>query len=340
MSTSASTPYGQYPRDEAAGTPPDVQRTTSTASLSPSPLKRRPESDFSWSPYKNQKTVQYSKEDKERRKEVELTDLEKGMEPYTWQAPSFPVAAAVPRIVYIDSANDPSLDSLLSELVERPIDTASDYPILLGFDTEWKYEPLYDRSGRTALIQICSRSLVLLLHVAYMVPSSGKGNPLPVLPPALEAVLHRSDVLKTGVRIEGDAKKLREEFRQSKQDAAPKAVSSGAQGITANELLELSYLARRTDPERWGSMMQCSWLISLRELAAAYLGRKLVKDESRTSHWSQQKLSEQQIKYAASDVMVGLEIYEAIRRRAILQAGGGTVVHLYRIYSSSSTDCL
>ncbi|KAE8233675.1 hypothetical protein CF326_g1280 [Tilletia indica] len=328
MSTSASTPYGQSSRDEAAGAPPDVRRTTSTASLSPSPLKRRPDSEVSWSPNKNQKTVQYSKEDRERRKEVELTDLEKGMKPYTWQDPLFPVAAAVPRIVYIDSANDPSLDSLLSELVERPIDTASDYPISLGFDMEWKYEPLYDRTGRTALIQICSRSLVLLLHIAYMVPSSGRGNPLPVLPPALEAVLRRSDVLKTGVKVEGDAKKLRGEFRQSEQDSAPRAVSSGAQGITSNGLLELSYLARRTDPERWGSMANCKWLISLRELAAVYLGRKLVKDESRTSDWSQQKLSEQQIKYAASDVMVGLEIYEAIRRRAMLQADGVTVIPL------------
>ncbi|KAE8233681.1 hypothetical protein CF326_g1279 [Tilletia indica] len=248
-------------------------------------------------------------------KEAEMDDFVNGMEAYDWQKPSFPTSDSGPRLVYINSATDPSLDSTLTDLVERPIDADEDDPVTLGFDTEWKVD--WDGVGRTALMQICSRSLVLILHITHMVPMST--DALPTFPPALETLLRRSDVLKTGVRIEGDAKKLRAEFRQRAQDNDS---SKDAEGIATDGLLELSRLAQRIDPERWSSHGRR--LISLRELCAVYLGRKLIKDSTRTSDWSQKSLTDEQMKYAASDVMAGLDIYEAIRRRAKERAQGST----------------
>ncbi|KAE8270682.1 hypothetical protein A4X09_0g1646 [Tilletia walkeri] len=251
-------------------------------------------------------------------KEAEMDDFENDMEAYDWQKPSFPTSNSGPRLVYINSATDSSLDSTLTELLQQPTDADEDDPVVLGFDMEWKFST-YDRDGvgRTALMQICSRSLVLILHITHMVPMST--DALPTFPPALETLLRRSDVLKTGVRIEGDAKKLQAEFRQRDQDISS---SSDVKGIATDGLLELSRLAQRIDPERWSS--HGKRLISLRELCAVYLGRKLIKDKTRTSDWSQKNLTNEQMKYAASDVMAGLDIYEAIRRRAKVRAQGST----------------
>ncbi|CAD6963525.1 unnamed protein product [Tilletia controversa] len=304
---------------------------SASSSSSSSALKRPAESGAA-QPNKAPRKAQFSTYDYKKQKETEMQDLESGMESYDWQKPSFPVSDSGPRIKYINSGADSSLDSLLAELLERPSDADPEDPIVLGFDMEWKFDFRGGAVGRTALIQICSRSLVLILHITHMIPETDDSDPMPTFPQALEDILRRPDVLLTGVRIEGDAKKLQGEFRQRDQDATSstaqtRQVASGSgsgavTGIASEGLLELSILARRIDPERWGP--HGKRLISLRELTAVYLGRKLIKDGARTSDWSQRHLTKEQIKYAASDVMVGLEVYEAIRRRAILKSQGAT----------------
>ncbi|KAK0540820.1 hypothetical protein OC842_000273 [Tilletia horrida] len=264
--------------------------------------------------------VSENRRQREKEREAELVDLEQGMQAYNWERPNFPLSSTAPRIVYIRSATDGKLGPALTELVERPNDAAEGDPTVLGFDMEWKVnfragQAMFE--GRTALIQICSRSLVVILHIAHLVPTD---NIMPPLPPALERLLLRSDILKTGVRIEGDAIKLQKEFRQTTSLPGTSANATEVQGIRSAGLLELSRLAQEVDPERWGS--HGKRLISLRELVAVYLGRKLLKDSARLSDWSQPTLTGEQLRYAAADVMSGLEVYEALRRRAALLAQG------------------
>ncbi|KAE8270683.1 hypothetical protein A4X09_0g1645 [Tilletia walkeri] len=302
----------------------------SKSSSSSSSLKRPADTEDANQSNNVLKKVKYSSDENKKRREVEMVDLESSMAPYDWQKPSFPVSKSAPRLKYINSGKDASLDSLLAELLKKPSDADSDDSITLGFDMEWAVDFRKGGAGRTALMQICSRSLILILHITHMVPEPKNKNTLPALPAALEALLCRSDVLKTGVNIGNDGKKLQGEFKQTgkahasssaKTGRDAKKSSSGAvTGIAMGGLLELSYLAQQIDPERWSSYGRR--LISLRELSAVYLGRKLIKDGARTSNWSQQSLSKDQLKYAASDVMVGLEIYEAIRRRAKAKTSG------------------
>ncbi|KAL9936022.1 hypothetical protein V8E36_004864 [Tilletia maclaganii] len=287
-------------------------------------LKRAAESDDAQANAQPAKVPKpsFSRQESESRKEIEFDDLESGMEAYDWRKPNFPVnSSGSPRIVYISSRNDRELDGLLKVLGQRPSYTDAEAPLVLGFDLEWEVtfrKGAAPEGSRTALMQICSRSLILVLHIAHIVPTNT--GTLPPLPQALEALLRRPDVLKTGVYIEGDALKLQREFcqRAPAEQGDQAATQPTGEGIQTQGLLELSRLARQVDPGRWPNRR----LISLRELVAVYLGRKLLKDSVRTSKWAQSKLSPDQLRYAASDVLSGLEVYEALRRRANARSEG------------------
>lgn len=149
----------------------------------------------------------------------------------------------------------------------------------LGFDMEWNFEPDTRRSYKTALVQICSPSLILIIQLSA----------LKRLPPRLRALLEDRDTIKTGVAIRADCSKLQRDY-----------------GVQANGVLELSTFARRVQVDYWKPQKRVG-LISLQELCRIYLERHLIKDATRTSNW-ERELNAKQVEYAASDTYVGLEI--------------------------------
>ncbi|GAA5886028.1 hypothetical protein JCM6882_004239 [Rhodosporidiobolus microsporus] len=159
----------------------------------------------------------------------------------------------------------------------------------LGFDLEWNP---YVRGkngqvtqGKTALVQVCDASTVLLVQVSRM----------PRFPPALKAVIEDPQRIKLGVQIAGDATKLSRDF-----------------GHCPSGTLELNALVRTYDAERLVGRTKPG-LIGLQELTGIYLDRYLPKEaDVRCGKWTA-KLSEEQIEYAANDVYASLNVLLAIQ---------------------------
>ncbi|BGP08327.1 hypothetical protein JCM10049v2_004174 [Rhodotorula toruloides] len=165
-----------------------------------------------------------------------------------------------------------------------------------GFDLEWNiYGP--PSSRRAALVQVCDRKTVLLVHVARICGDSGKERKGFAFPDALKEFIEDDSKIKLGVNIGGDATKLRKDF-----DHSPRGV------------LDLNSIRLRHDPETIAHRR----LVSLQQLVGSYLDCYLPKDSDiRCSRWHE-RLSEQQLEYAANDVYSSLMVVHAIHSLADL----------------------
>ena len=114
----------------------------------------------------------------------------------------------------------------------------------------------------------------------------GRANPLPT---KLVRFLEDPTVRKAGVNARGDARKLMRDFN-----------------VLVNGVVELDALAKAklASEQRW----------SLARLATRVLKKRVPKDARvRTSNWERNgELDETQLKYAAIDAMVGLDVWVAL----------------------------
>ncbi|KAL7343182.1 ribonuclease H-like domain-containing protein [Rhodotorula toruloides] len=158
-------------------------------------------------------------------------------------------------------------------------------------DLEWSPFIRPGVQGTTALIQICDRQSVLLVHLAQMNYQ---------LPDVLRRFIEDEEVIKLGVHINGDVHKLRRDF-----DVSPRGC------------VEISDLHRR-----YGGVGTAGGrLISLQRLVGHYLESYLPKDEDvRMGRWSH-ALSPAQIHYAANDVYASLMVVERAAEAAGRTAG-------------------
>ncbi|KIM28204.1 hypothetical protein M408DRAFT_23910 [Serendipita vermifera MAFF 305830] len=148
----------------------------------------------------------------------------------------------------------------------------------LGFDIEWR---VMHRKGvpprPVAIVQIADRKKILIIQTSAM----------KTFPKKLKEILEDATIVKTG-----DAKKM---FTDHK--------------IKVQNLVELSWLSRQADTTlRCGGKVSAKTLVSLPKLAAAYLGKNLLKNDARTSNW-EALLTEQQLKYAANDAHCSIILY-------------------------------
>eukprot|EP00808_Paulinella_micropora_P005577 g63230.t1 len=144
---------------------------------------------------------------------------------------------------------------------------------VVGLDMEWK--PTYQRgfqSNPVALVQVCNESLALLMRV----------RSFKSLPPALVELLQHPQLLKAGVGVHEDVRKLQSSF--------PGNVIS-AQGV-----LDVASGFHAVCPEQYHKGIGLAKLLSLVWCAA------LGKSKSVTcSNWEAQPLSAEQQRYAALD---------------------------------------
>lgn len=149
----------------------------------------------------------------------------------------------------------------------------------LGLDLEWNFNPKTGAGYKTALLQLCSSSLIVIIQLSA----------IKRIPPRLRQILEHKGTIKTGVAVKADCTKLTRDY-----------------GIRVNGVLELSSVARRAQVDLWTAQRRRG-LISLQELCRMYLKHDLVKDETRSSDWTRM-LTPKQVEYAASDAYVALEI--------------------------------
>lgn len=242
-----------------------------------------------------------------REKEARLQELERGLEVYSHKSPAGPpLVSGTPYLNPLckPSSSSHTLDQPLlsngsssragSPRLKTPMlaytadhDEANDLlsclgPGPMGLDLEWNFSRL-GGSHRTALLQICSPSMILIIHLSAMSHR---------IPPLLANILHDPTIIKTGVAIKNDALKLQRDY-----------------GIDTRNVVELSNFVKLAQPLRWAGVYH---LISLRDLTRIYLGRKLRKDSVRTSDWERYPLGAEQIAYAASDTFASLEVLRSV----------------------------
>ena len=187
------------------------------------------------------------------------------------------------RVIYVSdlAACESSCADLKAELEQ------SDDPAI-GFDMEWFFVAVNGKQRRTGLIQLATRSNVLLIHVAKFIAPSARE-----LPPNLMRILSSQAISKCGVMIEGDRKKLLRDFPGIENDQLLGFVELGD---LANEVCT----ARRS---RW----------NMGDLSILCLKKDVPKPNYlRLSNWDED-LSSDQREYAARDAVAGFDIYRQLK---------------------------
>lgn len=154
---------------------------------------------------------------------------------------------------------------------------------LLGFDIEARPSFRRGASYPPALLQLAGSRSVFLFQLRLL---SNLG--------ALWGILEAASVLKAGVSVADDIRKLRELQEFEPAGFVELADLSTAKGIRNN---------------------------GLRGLAAVLLGGRVAKG-ARTTDWSRDRLSEAQVAYAATDAWASRQIYLELLRRG--PAGEGS----------------
>ena len=173
---------------------------------------------------------------------------------------------------------------------------------VFGFDMEWKVTYQKGKGeAKTSVIQLAyernvekrettltrgERRRDCVVVIIRLAKRLGRANPLPT---KLVRFLEDPTVRKAGVNARGDARKLMRDFN-----------------VLVNGVVELDALAKAklASEQRW----------SLARLATRVLKKRVPKDARvRTSNWERNgELDETQLKYAAIDAMVGLDVWVAL----------------------------
>lgn len=159
------------------------------------------------------------------------------------------------------------------ETFEQEIDQILENTIL-GFDTETRPSFKKGRLYPTALIQLSNQNRAWLIRVSRI------GYPKKLL-----EVLSNEDVLKVGLGLSDDLRRLRSDFQFE-----PAGFLDLQQYVAAFRIQEKG----------------------LKKLSGLVLGRRISKSQQ-VSNWDSDHLTEAQLRYAATDAWVCLEIYNTLR---------------------------
>ncbi|EMD41589.1 hypothetical protein CERSUDRAFT_110166 [Gelatoporia subvermispora B] len=192
---------------------------------------------------------------------------------YNWKRACGRGNAVLTYIKKRDSADEHLME--LTEIMENlPLEERA-----LGFDMEWRPVFQAGKKAKVALIQLAWENCVWLVHI------SKTGGP----PEKLKEILEDPTIVKTGVGIQFDCKKLWTDW-----------------GVNVRNAVDLSLLAKSADNKRWKGPY--SEGISLLRLAEAYENCTLDKGKITTSNW-EATLDDKMQLYAANDSHVGYRIY-------------------------------
>jgi ribonuclease D len=144
---------------------------------------------------------------------------------------------------------------------------------ILGFDTETRAAFKKGESYDISLLQLATATDAYLFRL----------NKFKMIKELVD-ILEDPSVIKTGVAIRDDVKGLQKMF-----------------SLNESNFIDLATVAKEKNIQNFG----------LRALTAIFLGAKLSK-KAKISNWNRQELTPEQISYAASDAVVGYEIYQRL----------------------------
>ncbi|GJE98706.1 ribonuclease H-like protein [Phanerochaete sordida] len=192
--------------------------------------------------------------------------VEEGLQMYSWKDYS----SWSPQVHYVRTEEE------ANELVKRlkgPV----------GFDMEWNITLYtgYRTVRKTAVVQLCDRTTILLVHLAAMKK----------FPRKVKELLEDPKIEKVGVNIRQDGVKLFGDFH-----------------VAARNLVELGSMAHQADPAFTATYKRK--IVSLAKMVALYTRRELDKEpDIRMGNWETKPLPATQQTYAANDVHSGLIVY-------------------------------
>ncbi len=159
------------------------------------------------------------------------------------------------------------------EVFEQEIDQILGNTIL-GFDTETRPSFKKGKVYPTSLIQLSNQNRAWLLRVSRI------GTPKKLL-----ELLSDENIIKVGLGLNDDLRRLRSDFQFE-----PAGFLDLQQYVTAFHIEEKG----------------------LKKLSGIVLGRRISKSQQ-VSNWDADLLTEAQLRYAATDAWICLEIYNALR---------------------------
>lgn len=151
---------------------------------------------------------------------------------------------------------------------------------VLGFDTETRPTFRKGQSYPLSLIQLAAGKAVYLFQLRHL-------DSLDLLSP----ILSDPGIIKAGVAIHDDIKKLRERT-----------------DFQLNGFVELSSLSQKLNIVNTG----------LRNLSAIFLNSRVSKG-AQITNWSRRELTKAQINYAATDAWVSLKLYQRFEELNLLK---------------------
>lgn len=150
---------------------------------------------------------------------------------------------------------------------------------VLGFDTETRPSFTKGESYTPAILQLANDKQAFIFRLKFF-----------PFPPELAGLLEDEKVLKVGIGIKDDLIGL------------GKIVDFKPGGF-----LDLQEVVKRNGMTS----------ASLRSLTAIFLGKKLFK-KAKTTNWERRDLTHAQVKYAATDAVVGFLIHEKIKEQGMI----------------------
>ena len=172
------------------------------------------------------------------------------------------------------------LDEVFQEIMQHPV---------IGFDTESK--PAFRRGvwNPIALLQIAIPDKVFLIRLTH----TG-------FDPYIRDFFANDLIQKVGISIRDDLKDLRKTW------ALP---GNNPEDFQPSAIVELNDVANQLEIPHAG----------VRRLTAIFLGFRVSKSQQ-TSNWESPELTEAQLRYAATDAWVCLEIYNKLKAGGYLNA--------------------
>lgn len=146
----------------------------------------------------------------------------------------------------------------------------------VGFDTETRPSFTRGTNYQVALIQIATDHLAILVRTHFV-----------SLPPLLHYLLESSNILKAGLASHDDVKAIK------KLDPS----------LDCQNVVDISQLAKIRGYTQLG----------LNNLCQSVLNRRVSK-KSKLTNWENEKLTSEQLLYAATDAYVTLKIYQELMR--------------------------
>lgn len=156
---------------------------------------------------------------------------------------------------------------------DKEIDAISAHPVL-GFDTETRPSFKKGKVYPTSMIQLSSADHAWLIRVSRL-----------GYPGRLRELFSSGEILKVGTGLNDDLRKMRSDFN-----------------FEPDGFLDLQRYVEAFRIEEKG----------LKKMSAIILGRRISKSQQ-VSNWDADHLTEAQIRYAATDAWICLEIYSRLR---------------------------